>query len=227
VLPIAAVAGLCAEGGVPLHVDAVQAASGIDIDVGALPGDVTVALAAHKLGGPKAVGVLAGRGLRSLAPVLHGGGQERGLRPGTENVAGAVAMAAVLERRQGAGAPAERAARRARRDRLEAACGVAVAGAGAERLPGHACLLCDDVRGDVLVHVLDAEGFCVAAGSACAAGSAEPSPVLTAMGLDARQARSALRVSIGPETTDDDVDAFVPALRGALATLRVAAAGVA
>jgi cysteine desulfurase len=222
VQPVEAAAALCAERGVPLHVDAVQAASGIAVSVAALGPAATLAIAAHKLGGPKGVGVLAGPGVATLAPVYHGGGQEHGLRPGTENVAGAAGLAAALAGRQGPAAPAERGPRAAPRDRLEAACGLPSAAAGVERLPGHALLLADGVRGDLLVQVLDGAGFCVAAGSACASGSAEPSHVLTAMGYEPAGARSALRVTLGPETSDADVDAFSLALRDALAPLRLA-----
>ena len=206
--PVAAIAELCGARGVPLHVDAVQAASGADVR--ALPGRTTLALAAHKLGGPKGVGALAGPGVADLPVVVRGGGQEHGLRPGTENVAGAAALAAALAARQGPDAPAERAARAALRDRLERAAGVPVAAAGAPRLPGHALLLAG-VRGDLVVHQLDGAGICVAAGSACAAGSTEPSYVLSAMGIDPAAARGAVRVTLGPETTSDEVDAFLMA----------------
>ncbi len=224
VQPVAEVAAICSRAGVPLHVDAVQAATGLRVDVGALGGDVTAALAAHKVGGPKGVGALAGRGLRDVPPVLFGGGQEGGLRPGTENVAGAAGFAAALGERQGPGASEEWHRRAARRDRLEAASGLASAGAGARRLPGHALLLCDGVRGDTLVHVLDEAGVCVAAGSACASGSVEPSHVLMAMGIEPERARSGLRVTLGPATTDDEVDHVLEVLATALDALRVAAA---
>ncbi len=222
--PVAEVAAICAERGVPLHVDAVQAAAGIDVRV--LPGPVTLAIAAHKLGGPKGVGVLAGTGIGSLAATVRGGGQERGLRPGTENVAGAVALAAALAARQGADAGAERIRRAALRDRLESACGLPGVSRAAPRLPGHALLLAP-VRGDLVAHQLDALGICVAAGAACASGSAEPSHVLAAMGIDAPVARGAVRVTLGPETTDEDVAALAAALPDVLAALGRAVASVA
>jgi len=209
VQPVAEAAAICAERGVPVHVDAVQAPSGVRVRVGDLPGDVTVTLAAHKLGGPKGVGAVAGRGVSTLQPAIRGGGQERGLRPGTENVAGCVGLATALELRQGA--TDEWDDRAARRDRLVAGTGLAVAGDGAPRLPGHALLL-TGARGDLLVHLLDERGIAVAAGSACSSGDAAPSHVLVAMGIDADRARGALRVSLGPETTDAEVDAFVEAL---------------
>ena len=222
--PVAEIAELCAERGVPLHVDAVQAAAGCDVR--ALPGESTMAIAAHKLGGPKGVGVLAGLGVASLPAVVRGGGQERGLRPGTENVAGAAALAAALDERQGPGAVAERAARAALRDRLEREVGLPVASAGAPRLPGHALLLAG-VRGDLVVHQLDGAGICVAAGSACAAGSAEPSYVLAAMGIDPATARGAVRVTLGPESTAAEVDAFLAAFAPARAGLQRAVESVA
>ena len=226
VQPVEAAAAACAAAGVPLHVDAVQAASGRDVDVGRLGPRAPVAVAAHKLGGPKGVGALVGPGVRELAPVVFGGGQEAGLRSGTENVAGAAALAAVLAERQGASAPAERARRGARRDRLEHGAAREVAGVRAPRLPGHALLLAG-VRGDTLVHLLDGEGICVAAGSACAAGDAAPSYVLAAMGFEPGIARGALRVTLGPETTDDEVDAFLAALARVRVPLARAAAGLA
>ncbi len=217
VQPVSEAAAVCAERGVPLHIDAVQAPSGARVRVGELEGEVTVTLAAHKLGGPKGVGAVVGRGVNTLQPAILGGGQERGLRPGTENVAGCVGLAAALELRQGA--EDEWGERGERRDRMVAATGLPVAGDGAPRLPGHALLL-TGARGDMLVHLLDGEGIAVAAGSACSSGASEPSHVLVAMGIESSEARGALRVSIGPETTDDDVDAFVSALAVALPDVR-------
>ena len=115
--PVHAIAALCAARGVPLHLDAVQAAAWLPLHLDELPGEVTVALSAHKLGGPKGAGVLAGRGIATLAPVLRGGGQERALRPGTENVAHAAGLAAALARRHAESALAPRIA--ALRDALE------------------------------------------------------------------------------------------------------------
>lgn len=220
--PIPAIAELCAARGVPLHVDHVQTAAGARLALDALPGDVTAAIAAHKLGGPRGVGALLGPGIASLDPVLHGGGQEQGLRPGTENVAGAVGLAAALELRQGDDAAAERVRRAALRDRLERALALPVAGADAERLPGHS-LLVTGLRGDTLVRLLDEHGIAVAAGSACASGDAAPDPVLTAMGIDERTARTAVRITLGPESTDADVDALIAAWAEIIPALRVAA----
>lgn len=207
--PVPAVAELCAERGVPLHVDQVQTAAGADASIAGLPGRVTAAVAAHKLGGPRGAGALVGA-VDGLAPVAHGGGQEGGLRPGTEDVAGAVGLARALELRQGPGAAAERARRAALRDALEARLGLPVAGGSAERLPGHLLLL-TGFRGDTAVRLLDERGVCVAAGSACASGEPEPEVALVAMGIDAAAARGAVRVTLGPETTEADVDGFAAA----------------
>jgi cysteine desulfurase len=220
VQPIAGVAAVCRERRVPLHVDAVQAATALPIDAGMLGEAGTLAVAAHKLGGPKGVGALVGRGLRSLAPTVFGGGQEGGLRPGTEDVAGAVGLATALAARS------LDPARARLRDRLEAELGLPVAAAGAPRLPGHACLL-TGVRGDTLVRLLDEEGFSVAAGSACASGDAAPSHVLVAMGIDDHVARGALRVTLGPSTTAAEVAAFASAFRRLHGELARAAAAVA
>jgi cysteine desulfurase len=222
--PVEAIAALCAERGVPLHLDAIQAAAGLPIALDRLGEGTTVAIAAHKLGGPKGVGCLVGRSVAELKPVVFGGGHERGLRSGTENVPGIVGLAAALGERRRLLDGGEAARRSALRDRLEAAAGVDVVGADAPRLPGHACLLCSGARGDTLVHVLDAAGVCVAAGSACSSGSAEPSHVLVALGYSAAEARSILRVTLGPESTGGDVDGFLAAFEPALAEVRGLAA---
>ncbi len=219
VQPIAEVAAICQARRVPLHVDAVQAATALALDVAALGDRATVAIAAHKLGGPKGVGALVGRGVRTLAPTVYGGGQERGIRPGTEDVAGAVGLATAL-------ATLPNGERRAAlRDRLESRLALPVAGANAPRLPGHACLL-TGLRGDTLVRLLDDAGFSVAASSACAAGDAAPSHVLAAMGIDDRAARGALRVTVGVATTEHEVDRFLAAFADVHARLAAAARAV-
>ena len=207
VQPLAEAAAICAHADVPLHVDAVQAAAGMDVSLRELPGTVTAAVAAHKLGGPRGVGALVGA-VDGLAPIAFGGGQEGGLRSGTENVAGAVALAAALRIRHGA--EGERTRRAALRDDLERRLALPVAGATAPRLPGHALLL-TGYRGDTVVRLLDERGIAVSAGSACASGDPTPDPVLGAMGIDAALARGAVRVSLGPTTTAADVDALVAA----------------
>jgi cysteine desulfurase len=228
VQPVAAVAELCAARGVPLHLDAVQAAAGVRVDLGALPGEVTAAVAAHKLGGPKGSGLLAGRGLQSLRTVLHGGGQERGLRPGTESAALAAGLATALQEAQSQ----DRAPLRALRDAYERALlasvdDAVIAGAGAERLPGHSLALIGGVRGDTLVALLDDQGIAAAAGSACASGESEPSHVLSAMGVPRQQALGALRVTFGSLSAYDHPSIVAAAVAEAASGLRAAAAALA
>ena len=151
---------------------------------------------------------------------MWGGGQEHGLRSGTENVPGVVGFAAALE--------ATRAAADARavlRARLEAALGnhITVVSAGAARLPGHLLALVPGIRADLLVLALDREGYAVAAGSACAAGDAEPSHVLVAQGMSAQDSRSVVRISLGLQTTAAEVDGFAAAFRGCVERLRAGA----
>ena len=214
--PVAAVAEVCAAAGVPLHVDAVQAAAAVPIDFAAC-GAETMALSAHKLYGPKGVGCLLARDPGRIPPLILGGGQEGGLRSGTENVAGVVGFAAALE-----AARAEPDQRLELRERLEAGlpAGVSVVSASAPRLPGHSLLLVEGIRAELLVLALDREGYAVAAGSACASGDAEPSHVLVAQGMSAADARSVVRISLGRSTTADQVDGFLAALARCVERLR-------
>jgi cysteine desulfurase len=216
VQPVARLAAVAAERGVRFHCDAVQAAASFAVGLG-VEGIETLALSAHKLGGPKGVGCLVARHPGRVAPLVFGGGQEGGLRSGTENVAGIAGFAAALAATRAA---ADR--RAALRARLEAALpdGASVVSAGAERLPGHALVLVSGVRAELLVLALDRAGYAVAAGSACAAGDAEPSHVLVAQGLSAEDARSVVRVSLGLETTAAEVDGFGAAFAAAVAQLR-------
>jgi cysteine desulfurase len=203
--PVAEAAAICAERGVPLHLDAVQACPALAVDIGALPGAVTAAVAGHKLGGPKGAGLLCGRGLATLEPVLYGGGQERALRPGTESVAQAAGLAAALT---AAGADAGRYARyRAVRDSYEAALtahvpGASIVGERAERTPGHSLALIEGVHGHALVALLDDAGVAAAAGPACASAESSASPALTAMGIAPDAARGALRLTFGALSDD-------------------------
>jgi cysteine desulfurase len=204
--PVAEAAAICAERGVPLHLDAVQACPALEVDIGALPGAVTAAVAGHKLGGPKGAGLLCGRGLATLQPVLFGGGQERALRPGTESVAQAAGLAAAL-----AAARADRGRYgryRAIRDGYEAVLAAALPGATivgehAERTPGHSLVVLDGLNGHALVALLDDDGVAAAAGPACASAESSASPALTAMGITGERARGALRLSFGALSEDD------------------------
>ena len=216
VQPVARLAAVAAERGVPFHCDAVQAAASFPVGLG-VEGVETLALSAHKLGGPKGVGCLLVRHAERVPPLVFGGGQEHGLRSGTENVPGIAGFAAALAATRSA--QDRRAGLRAH---LEAALppGVRVVSSAAERLPGHALVLVPGVRAELLVLALDRAGYAVAAGSACAAGDAEPSHVLVAQGISAQDARSVVRISLGPGTTAADVDGFQGAFAAAVEQLR-------
>jgi cysteine desulfurase len=218
VQPVAELAAVCAERGVPLHVDAVQAAASLPVDFAA-SGVETMALSAHKMHGPKGVGALIARDPSRLRPLIWGGGQERGLRSGTENVAGIVGFAAALA------AMRTRTDRRGElRDRLERSLPeLRAVSAGVARLPGHSLLLVEGIRADLLVLALDRAGYAVSAGSACASGESEPSRALIAQGLTPDDARSVIRVSIGIDTTDEEIDGFAVALRECIERLRAGA----
>ena len=213
--PVAEIAAVCRERGVPLHVDAVQAAAGRVLDFTDL-GVESMAVSAHKLGGPKGVGALIARDPAVIPPLIWGGGQEGGHRSGTENVAGAVGFAAALDR-----APAGVSRRRELRDRLEVLLpeGATVVAAAVERLPGTSLILLPGVRAELAVLALDREGFTVSAGSACASGDPAPSHVLIAQGMSAVDSRCVIRVSIGEDTTTADIDAFAAALSRTLTAL--------
>jgi len=217
--PVGELAGIAAERAVPLHTDAVQAAAGPPLDVGA-SGVATAAFSAHKLNGPKGVGCLIVRDPAALEAQQVGGGQERGLRSGTENVAGVVGFAAALEARR-----ARIDGRAAVRDQLErAVAGVATpVSAAAPRLDGHSLLLVEGVRAELLVLALDQAGYAVSAGSACTAGESEPSHVLLAQGLTPEQARSVIRVSLGLDATAAEIQGLAEALLDAVARLRAGA----
>ncbi|MFO7893978.1 MAG: cysteine desulfurase family protein [Longimicrobiales bacterium] len=204
--PVEEVAARCSAHGVTFHTDAVQAVGHIPVSVGDVPVDL-LSMSAHKFGGPKGVGALYVRSGTDLAPLLHGGGQERGVRAGTSNVAGAVGLAEALERAV-ADVPAETSRLSALRDRLEgtlleAVDGLEVNGAAAERLPHVLSVSIPDVDSDVLLASLDMAGLAVSSGSACHSGASAPSHVLLAMGAGAD---TVLRFSLGWPTTEAEVD---------------------
>jgi cysteine desulfurase len=202
--PVAEVAALAHARKALLFVDAVQAAGRLPAEAWA--GADLVSIAAHKIRGPKGVGALATRPGIRLVPLLAGGAQERGLRPGTQDAAACAGFAVAAQRARGT--HAAYAALEARRDRLEAALlalGAAARNGTAPRAPHVSNLSWPGWRGDELCAALDLEGVAVSSGSACSAGTAEASPVLRAMLGEARAA-SAVRVSLGEETSDDAVD---------------------
>ncbi|MHB8891487.1 MAG: cysteine desulfurase family protein [Candidatus Limnocylindrales bacterium] len=212
ILPIREISELVrAHRGVLFHVDAVQAAAWVDLDVNALGADL-VALAAHKVEGPKGTGALwIRRGTHILAQ-QHGGSQERHRRAGTENVAGAVGMATAFEL-----AAAERGVFVPRvaalRDRLAAALlavpGVELTGHPVERLPHILSVVVPGIDGGSAALALDLAGIAASTGSACSSGSTEVSHVLAAMGFPTDEARGALRLSLGRTTTDAEIDEAV------------------
>jgi cysteine desulfurase len=192
-----------------LHTDSVQAFPWLDVASLAAPADL-ISVSAHKFGGPQGVGVLAIRGDAAVAPVMHGGGQERDRRSGTHNVAGIVGMAAAMQ-----ATLAERAATAARvgvlRDRLADQLLVAVSGATETgtrslKIPSNCHLCFEGIESEALLLLLDDAGICASAGSACTSGAMEASHVLTAMGVPKTAALGSLRLSLGPTTTSADID---------------------
>jgi cysteine desulfurase len=211
-----------------LHTDAVQAVPWLDVAAVAAGADL-VAVSAHKFGGPKGSGALVVRNGVALEPLVEGGGQERGLRSGTSNVAGAAATAAAL-RVTCAQRVAEIARAGALRDRLADALlrdvpGTVENGDRSRKVAGNAHLRFDGVEAEALLVALDVEGVCAAAGSSCASGATEPSHVLTAMGLTLAEAAASVRLSLGFSSLDTDVDRALEVIPRAVARLR--AAGVA
>ena len=206
--PVEEVAARCVAGSAAFHSDAVQALGKVPVRVDRVPVDL-LSLSAHKVGGPKGIGALYVRRGTHLAPLLFGGGQERGLRPGTEDVAGAAGFAAAAE-----AAEAEREAAMARlgalRDRLEAGLrervpGLVVNAAGTARLPTVSNLSVPGADPETLLMALDLEGIAASSGSACSSGAVEPSHVLTAMGLPRELAAPSVRFSLGWTTTEEEV----------------------
>ncbi|MBV9236333.1 MAG: cysteine desulfurase [Xanthobacteraceae bacterium] len=216
VQPVAAVAeAIHAHGGL-LHVDAVQAAGKISCDINALGADL-LTVSAHKLGGPKGVGalILADEGLHLADPLLKGGGQEGGRRAGTENVLGIAGFGAAAQAAR-ASLPDDGARMAAGRDRLEArvreiAPETVIFGADAPRLPNTTLLAMPGIRAETALIALDLEGVAVSSGSACSSGKVAPSHVLAAMGVPPELALGAIRVSLGPITTDDEIEMFLKA----------------
>jgi cysteine desulfurase len=238
--PVAEAAALAARAGVPLHADAIAAYGQIPIDVRAIrratdappgAGLVAVSVSAHKIGGPAGIGALVLDRSAQIEPLLHGGGQQRRIRSGTQDVAAAAAFAAAATS-VAARLASDAARMSALRDRLVAGVARAVPDARlsgdpepAGRLPANAHFSFPGCEGDSLLFLLDAAGVNVSTGSACQAGVPEPSHVLLAMGRSEVDARGALRITLGHASTDADVDAFLAALPEAYA--RASRAGLA
>lgn len=227
IMPIAELAAIAAEFDIPMHSDAVQAVGQIPIDFGA-SGLSAMSITAHKFGGPTGVGALLLRRDTACVPLLHGGGQERDVRSGTPDVAGAVAMATAAKIAvEGLEATSARVTEL--RDRLidgvlSSIDDVRLNGAaGADRLPGNTHFTFRGCEGDSLLMLLDAKGVECSTGSACTAGVAQPSHVLIAMGTDPASARGSLRLSLGHTSTEADVDAALAVLPAAVERARQAA----
>jgi len=217
-----------ADAGVALHLDAVAALGHVPLSFRALRGEadggvglVAMSLAGHKIGAPVGVGALVTARTARVTALLHGGAQQRGLRAGTQDIAGAAAFATALEL-----AEAEREQEAVRlsalRDRLVTGIHSAVPSAELlgdprDRLPGNAHMLFPGAVGESLLFLLDVAGVAASAGSACQAGVAEPSHVVMAMGRSERDARSVLRFSLGRTSTDADVDALLASIADAYA----------
>jgi len=217
--PIVELSALTAEHRIPFHTDAVQAAGWLDLDVTNL-GVQAMSISGHKLGAPKGVGVLYLQRRTPFEPLIHGGGQESGRRSGTENVAAAVGMAAALKL---AGASNDEI--EARRDTfiahvLAEVPGAQRAGHPTQRLPGSASFVFPGTSGEAILLELESRGIVCSSGSACAAGSDEPSHVLTAMGYEAETAQTAVRFTFGRATTAADLDAAAAELVRAVAAVK-------
>ena len=222
VQPIAEVAEIVRAAGGVLHVDAIQALGKIPFDINALSADL-VTVSAHKIGGPKGVGALVwAEGVQGLEPLLRGGGQERGHRAGTENVAGIAGLGAAVRAAMGA---LEKDAIRLEslRNRLEIGLrqtpGVLVFSQDVPRLPNTTLFTVLGLRAETAVIGFDLEGIAVSSGSACSSGKVQPSHVLEAMGFGRELAQGGVRISLGWSTSDADIDRCLEAWRKLAATL--------
>ena len=220
--PITEIGQLCRERGVLFHTDAVQAVGHVPIDVQAQHIDM-LSLSAHKFHGPKGAGVLYARRGVMLEPLINGGAQERGKRAGTENIPAIVGMAAALEEAC-AQLDTTAAQMRARRDRLIAGLRTipyaALNGDAEQRLPSNVNFCFEGIEGESLLLMLDDRGICASSGSACTSGSLEPSHVLLAIGRPHEVAHGSLRLSLGEDTSDADVEEMITAVREVVAHLR-------
>ncbi|UKA48366.1 cysteine desulfurase [Arthrobacter sp. FW305-123] len=227
VQPIAALAAVAREHGVPFHTDAVQAAGWLPLDVKALGVDA-LSMSGHKLGAPKGSGVLFTKGRLRVEPLVHGGGQERAKRSGTENVAGAVALSTALRL-----SDAEQAHQAARvselRDQfihriLATVPDALLTGHRVQRLPSVASFCFPGTSGESVLLELERLGVVCSSGSACAAGSDAPSPVLVALGIAPETAQTAVRFSFTSTVTDAELEQAAAAVETAVGRVRNLAA---
>ena len=220
--PIREIGEICRKNGVLFHTDAVQAVGHVPIDVKEQNIDM-LSSSAHKFHGPKGIGFLYARKGVRLVNLIEGGAQERGKRAGTENVAAAAAMAAALK--ETAGSMAETAPRlRALRDRLIAGLREiphsALNGDAEKRLPGNVNFCFEGIEGESLLLLLDDRGICASSGSACTSGSLDPSHVLLAIGRVHDVAHGSLRLTLGEDATEEDVDYLIRNVKEVVEYLR-------
>lgn len=221
--PIAEIAAICKQAGIPFHSDGVQAAGKLSLDVGVLGVDA-LSLSAHKFYGPKGAGLLYLRQGTPYQPIITGGSQEGGRRAATENVPGAVGLACALEL-----AEAERAEEMARqqilRDRLiggilEGVEGVRLTGSVGERLPNHASFVLEGLEAEGVLIGLDMAGIAASSGSACSNASQRPSHVLEAMGVPPSDLYGGLRLTLGRDNTPEQIDYTIEQLTRVVARIR-------
>ena len=220
--PIAEIAGIVHAANGLLHIDAVQAAGRIPLDMSALGADL-MSLSSHKLGGPQGAGALIVRGRLSVAPLIRGGGQERGIRAGTENVAAIAGFGAAAEAAR-ASLATDAARMAALRDRLEAGLRAAtpdavIFAAGVNRLPNTTLVAVPGIKAETALIAFDLNGIAVSSGSACSSGKVAASHVVAAMGMEPALARGAIRISLGPMTTETQVESLLIAWKRVVPTL--------
>jgi cysteine desulfurase len=221
--PVEEIGRVAGEADVCFHTDAVQAAGKVPIDVNQIGCDL-LAISGHKIHGPQGAGALYVRRGTTLEPMLFGGRHERSRRAGTENVPGIVGLGKAAELARGGLDRGETEQLSTKRNRLERALlqldAAGVNGAGAPRVPNTTSICFDFIDGEALVIALDLKGLAVSTGAACSSGAIEPSHVLTAMGITADRARASIRLSLGKQNTDDDVDFAIALVMETVARLR-------
>jgi cysteine desulfurase len=220
--PIEEIGKICTEKNIVFHTDAVQAIGHISVDVQKLKVDM-LSMSAHKFYGPKGIGVLYVKKSIKVDNYLHGGEQERGRRAGTENVPAIVGLGKAIEKAD-FNISSENIRLKKLRDKFVHEVllikGTEVNGDIANRLPGNANICFHGIEAETLLLALDLQGICASVGSACSAGSLEPSHVLMAMGLSEENARSSMRFSFGTETSEDQVECTVKALKQIIDNIR-------
>ena len=224
VQPIGRIGALCRERGIPFHSDTIQSVGKLLLDVRKLPLDLA-AISGHKLHGPKGIGALFVRSGTGIEPQAVGGAQERGRRAGTENVAGIVGLGRACEllrgELQGVSKRMEGLRDRLQEGVLAAVPGAAINGSTAHRLSNILNVAFDGLDGERVMFALDQESVAVSTGSACTAGSLDPSHVLLAMGQSHERASSAIRFSLGGDNTGEEIDRVISLLPGLVEPLRV------